>query len=95
MKSLIYFAQNVTIDTSPLPGSKLTTSKFQTGVDVFLAVAGAVALLIITIAGLRMVMSRGNPQAIAQARSAILYTVVGLIIMIMAFTIVTFVLNGI
>ena len=90
-----FFAQ---LDTSPLPNSKLSTganSTFQHGLDVFLTIAGGVALLVITIAGLRMVLSRGNPQAIAQSRTMITYAVVGLVIIIMAGTIVTFVLNGI
>lgn len=90
-----FFAQ---LDTSPLPNSKLSTganSTFQHGLNIFLAVVGGVALLVITIAGLRMVLSRGNPQAIAQSRTMITYAVVGLIIIIMAGTIVTFVLNGV
>jgi Type IV secretion system pilin len=56
------------------------------------ALAGAIALLVITIAGFRFVISQGDPQKVATARQTILYAVVGLVIAILSFTIFKFVL---
>ncbi len=59
------------------------------------AVAGAVALLIITIAGLRMVLSQGNPESVNRTRNTVLYAVIGLVICILGFSIVSFVVTRI
>lgn len=56
-------------------------------------VAGAVALIIITIAGLQYVLSQGNPQSTAKAKDTILYAIVGLVICIFGFAIVQFVVS--
>lgn len=55
--------------------------------------AGGLALLIVTIGGLKYVISQGNPQATQQAKDTILYALVGLVISMTAFAIVTFVLG--
>jgi hypothetical protein len=57
-------------------------------------IAGAIALLIITIAALQYVLSQGNPQSTAKAKDTILYAVVGLVICVLAFSIVSFVANS-
>lgn len=91
MRLTQFFAQ---LDTSSLPGGQLTHDRFQTGVNIFLVICGSVGLLVATIAGLRMTLSKGNPQAIAQARTMFIYAMVGIAVVIMAGTIVTFVLGG-
>ncbi len=57
-------------------------------------IAGAAALIIIMIGALKYVTSQGNPQAVTKAKDTILYAVIGLVICIMAFSIVTFVLDS-
>ena len=84
----LYFAQNLNV---PLPGTGAGTSQIKIIVNLFLSIAGAVALLTVTMAGFRYVTSRGNPQQTAQARDAIIYSVIGLIVMMSAFIIVNFV----
>jgi uncharacterized membrane protein YidH (DUF202 family) len=56
-------------------------------------VAGGIALLIVTIAGFKYVLSQGNPQETAKAKDAIMYALIGLVVIIIAFTIVTFVVD--
>ena len=58
-----------------------------------LNIVGAITLLIITLGGLKFVLSRGNPQETAKARETILYALVGLVIVILARVIVAFVFN--
>lgn len=56
---------------------------------------GAIALLIIVIAGLRFILSNGDPQNVSKARNTIIYAAVGLAIAVSAEVIVTFVLNNV
>src|SRR5665213_216244 len=54
---------------------------------------GALAVLIIVIAGLRFILANGDPQSVSQARNTIIYAAVGLIVAVSAEIIVTFVLG--
>ena len=56
-------------------------------------IMGAVALLVITIAGFKYVLSQGNPQETAKAKNTILYALIGLVVAILAFNIVKFVVG--
>jgi hypothetical protein len=82
-------AGQVCLDT--LPQTQATGGAVQTVIQIVIGVLGAVALLIITIAGLQYVLSEGDPQKAARAKNAIIYAVVGLVIAILAQAIVTFV----
>lgn len=57
------------------------------------AIMAAVAVLIIVIAGFRYVISRGDPQAVAKARNAIIYAAIGLVVIMTAYAIVALALN--
>lgn len=70
-------------------------SVLSTILKIVFAVASAVSLLIITISGLRLVLSIGNPEALNKTRNTIIYAALGLIVCLSGFTIVTFVLNRI
>lgn len=59
--------------------------------NVLLFIAGGVAVLMIVWGGFRLVISSGNPDRVASARSTITFALVGLIIVILAFAIVNFV----
>lgn len=54
---------------------------------------GALAVLIIVIAGLRFILANGDPQSISQARNTIIYAAIGLLVAVSAEIIVTFVLG--
>lgn len=64
-------------------------------VNLLLFVAGVIAVVVIVVAGLRFVLSNGDPGAASKARSTIIYAVVGLVVAIMAYAIVNFVLTNI
>ncbi|HEU5121381.1 MAG TPA: hypothetical protein VFT59_00920 [Candidatus Saccharimonadales bacterium] len=55
--------------------------------------AGIICVLVIVIAGILYTTSTANPSHTKRAREAIIYAVVGLIVIIMAFTITQFVLG--
>ncbi len=71
------------------------TAAMPTILQIVFAVAGGTALLIIAIAGLRMVMSQGNPEGFSRARNTVIYALIGLVVCVSAFAIVTFVIGRI
>lgn len=96
MRLLSYFAQTCptapsNVICAPIPTTGAGNTQIHTIVNLFLGIAGAVALLVITMAGFRYVLSRGNPQQVSQARDGIIYSVIGLIVIMSAFIIVNFV----
>lgn len=67
-----------------LPVVDANGSQLQSALMVVFAVAAAVAVLMIVIAGLRLVLAQGNPQESSKARSTIIYAVIGLFIALSA-----------
>ncbi len=78
-----------------LPCRGVEGSTIQTALQILFAIAGATAVIIIIIAGLRYTISAGNPQEAAKAKNAILYAIVGVVVCVAGYTIVTFVLKNI
>lgn len=60
---------------------------------VFLWV-GIIAVVMIIISGISLMLSQGDPEKIAKAKRGITYSVIGLIVTLSAFAIVTFILNA-
>jgi len=56
-------------------------------------VIGALAVIYIIYAGIRISMSQGDPQTIAKSRQAIIFALVGLVVAVSAEIIVSFVLG--
>lgn len=63
-------------------------------VNVLLFILGAVAVIVIVIAGFRFVVANGDSNAVSSARNAILYAVIGLVIAILSYAIVNFVIKN-
>jgi hypothetical protein len=72
-----------------------TTGKLQVILNTVLGITGAIAVLIIVLAGFRYIVSQGNPNEISTAKNAILYSLIGLVVIMFAFAIVNFVLQGV
>ncbi len=66
---------------------------FQIIVNFFLGIISVVALLFLVFNGYRYTMSRGEDSQISQAKKGIIYSVIGLIVVLAAYTIVATVLN--
>ena len=56
-------------------------------------VVGAIAVLMLIIGGIRFVVSNGDPGQVQSARNTVIYSLVGVVIALVARGIVTFVLN--
>lgn len=60
---------------------------------IVFGLAGAIAFLLVTFAGLKYVLSQGNPQETAKAKNAIIDALIGLVIAMSAFAIVSFLIT--
>lgn len=80
-----------TADELHLPTGNVNT-QFQNIVNIVYMIAAIVAVIVIIIAGIQYSLSNGNAQTVSKAKNAIIYSVVGLVIVASAFMITNFVL---
>lgn len=57
------------------------------------AIGAGIALIIIILAGIQFILSRGDPEKNAKARRTIIYASIGLVLCATAFTLVRFVVG--
>ena len=69
------------------------TGILMTVTNVVALLAGVTAVIIIIIAGFQFVFSSGDPQKAASARNAIIYAAVGLVVIVVARSIIAFVVT--
>lgn len=69
-------------------------SIFQNIANTLLFITGALSVIMLIIGGVRYVISSGEQQAVASAKSTILYAVIGLVITFLAFAAVQFVIDS-
>ncbi len=62
--------------------------------NILLFVAGALAVIMLIVGGLRYAVSSGDPKAVTAARNTIVYAIVGLVIAFLAFAAVNWVLGA-
>ncbi|HSW85246.1 MAG TPA: hypothetical protein VLF79_01365 [Candidatus Saccharimonadales bacterium] len=93
METIINTIVSTEISGRSLPHPDVTSggSFIPTVLGIAFGVAGALALLMITISGLRYIVAAGDPQKISKAKNGIVYSLVGLTIAIAAESIVFFV----
>lgn len=75
-------------------GSSPIISTLKDAINLISIIIGVAAVIIIILAGLRFMLSGGDPQSISGARDAIIYAGVGIIIAVAAQAIVVFVLDN-
>lgn len=64
-------------------------------INAVISLVGIIAVLMIVVGGQRYATSQGDPNQVKQAKDMIIYSVVGLVIAMLAFAIVNFVLGGV
>ena len=62
--------------------------------NVVFGVVGIVAVIMIILGGVNYTTSQGDSQKVQKAKNTIMYGIIGLIIVLLAFAIVNFILNG-
>ncbi len=63
-------------------------------IDVISFLVGIAAIIGLVVSGLRLITSGGNAESVASARSGITYSLVGIMVVVLAQTIVVFALGG-
>jgi hypothetical protein len=93
MIELIKMVASTPTQISPgfLPDSSANSDTIKSIIQIVFAILGALALLMITISGLRYVLSAGDPQKASKARDGLIYALVGLTIAVAAESIVAFI----
>lgn len=75
-------------------GQSAFSSLLRTVINVFSIVVGAVSVIMIIIGGFRYVISGGDSNSTKAAKDTILYSVIGLVIVLFAQVIVRFVISN-
>lgn len=78
-----------------IPRIEFDDNTIQAALSVVFIVVGALCVLFIVIGAARYAVSAGDPSLIKQAKETIVYSLVGLVVSLSAFSIVQFVLGGI
>ena len=74
--------------------TKDTASSYATTIiNTILYILGIIAVIMIVIGGFRYVVSNGDSSSITAAKNTIFYAVIGLVVAMLAFTIVNFVVG--
>jgi heme O synthase-like polyprenyltransferase len=76
-----------------LPNVTANSASLSQLTQIFFGVIAAVAVLMIVIAGLRFITAQGNPQETSKARSTIIYSIIGLVVALIAEAIVSLVVG--
>lgn len=63
-------------------------------INVLVYLSGSIAVIMIIVGGIRYMTSNGDASKTASAKNTILYSVVGLVVVVMAYAIVAFVLDN-
>jgi hypothetical protein len=72
-------------------GATSLGSTIKTIVNILLYLLGAIAVVMIVIGGIKYTTSNGDSSSITSAKNTILYSVIGLVVAILAYSIVNFV----
>lgn len=95
MRDLYRIFSDISIGSPNVPKVEPGPGTFQAAMQVITGICAGIAILIISIGAFKLVVSRGNPEALNKARDTIIYAVVGFIISAAAFLIVTFVVESV
>ena len=68
---------------------------FEVVVNVLLFIIGAVSVIMLIYGGIRYTTSGGNTNSVTAAKNTVIYSIVGLVISILAYAIVNFVVTNI
>jgi len=86
---------SVIVTTTGLPKAAANNDTLTTVLNIVFALTASISVLMIVIGGFRYIVAHGDPNSTAQARNTILYSLVGLLVTMTAFSIVTFVIKGV
>lgn len=81
--------------TSSTPGKTAVNSMIKKVIDTLSVVVGIVTVFMIILAGFQFITSGGDSNAVSKARTALIYSIIGLLIVALSQFLVHFVLNNV
>lgn len=87
-------ASNADSSVCKAQGSDNATSLIKKVINTMLFLLGSIAVIVIVIGGIRYTTSAGEASQMKAAKDTIMYAVVGLVVAILAYTIVNFVVSS-
>lgn len=78
---------------TPPAGSPSVDSTLQKGMNLFTAIVGIIAVVMIIVGGLKYITSQGDSTQMNNAKNTLIFAAVGLVIVVLAQIIVRFVLQ--
>lgn len=81
------------VNNQKTAGTNPVTHLLKIALDILALIAGVSAILLIIINSLRLVVSSGDSNSVSSARTGLLYALIGVVIVLIAQTIVVFVLD--
>lgn len=91
-KVLIQFAQKLNADQLNIPTTS-GQSLFDNGLNIAYFVAGIIAVIVIIISGFMFVTAGSDSNTVTKSKNAILYSVIGLVVIMSAFVITQFIIG--
>lgn len=83
------------LNLDPLPKTEPTQATIDIILNLVFGIMGVVTFLIIVIGGFKYITSNGDPGGMAKAKNTVIYALIGLVVILSAYTIVRFVLKGV
>jgi len=93
MSLLHFFAQVLDPNKVNIPKTTADPSHLTNIFNVVLTIMGALAFFMLVLAGFRYTISQGDANRVADAKRQIVYTLVGLVVIALAATVVNFVIG--
>lgn len=84
----------VTSPLDPVPFVRNATNTIELIIEILLAIVGLISVLFLIIGGFRYVTSGGNEETTESAKKTITNSIIGIIIVILAFVIVRVITNA-
>lgn len=81
------------VKSGGLPRPTADEASIKAILTIVFGIVGALAVLMITVSGLRYILSAGDPQKISKAKNGLIYSLVGLLVALTAEAIVVFVVG--
>ena len=94
MNALLYFANVLNKSQVNIPEPNANADTIKHALTVLYEIVGALAFLLILIAALRYVVNSTDPNKISESKRMIAYTLVGVAVIVLAATIVGYVLGA-
>jgi len=86
------FAQALTSQNTGIPNGS-ANEVLVAGLNIIYFLTGVIAVIVIILAGFRLVTNGSEPEVVKKSKNAILYAAIGIVVIISAFTITQFVIG--